>query len=133
MNEIAHLLSQAQRMGVRIYPQNGQVKMEMPWPPGSIPDYARHILGEIKKQRGELLAHFVLTNPPTDVRLYLEALRAWGVDLAPDKENGIRINVPPPGARNEEILVNLLDKPLKDYWYLALEYLAAHGHTEQPG
>lgn len=134
MNDIfAEIMGRAENMGIQIYYQDGQIKVEIPWQPGSIPDPARYILGELKSRRGELLVYFVLTTPPTDVQLYLDALNAWGTALAPDKENGIRIKVPPLSARNNEVLAKLLDKPLKDYWHLILGHLASSGVAEQPG
>lgn len=57
MNSIANLITQAQGMGVKIYLQNGQLKLDMPWPIGSIPDPVRYILGELKKRQAEVLAY----------------------------------------------------------------------------
>jgi hypothetical protein len=57
MSEIANLVIQAQNMGVKIYLQGSQLKLDMPWSIGSIPDPVRYILAELKKRQGEVLAY----------------------------------------------------------------------------
>lgn len=44
-------------MGIKIYLQNGQLKLDMPWTVESIPDPARYILRELKRRQAEVLAH----------------------------------------------------------------------------
>lgn len=50
------LLSQAQQLGIKIYIDNGQVKITLPWPLESIPGPARLVLRELRKRQAEVLA-----------------------------------------------------------------------------
>lgn len=53
---ITDLLSQAQALDIKIYLDNGQVKIALPWPLDSIPEFARYVLGELRKRQAEVLA-----------------------------------------------------------------------------
>ncbi|MDA8227606.1 MAG: hypothetical protein M0T74_07865 [Desulfitobacterium hafniense] len=129
---ITDLITSAQNIGIKIYLRDGQINIEMPWSVGFIPEPARAVLRELKIRKPELLAHFVLTSPGPDIRLYLEALRVYGVQLVTDLENGLRILVPETGCRQDDIIIKLLDKPLKDHWHIALEHLSAQ-NQHPPG
>ena len=50
------LLNQANQLGIKIYIDNGQVKITIPWPLESTPEPARFVLGERRRRQGELLA-----------------------------------------------------------------------------
>lgn len=54
---IINLITQLQKSGVRIYAQDGQLKLDMPWPIDSIPDPVRDLLRELKGQQAEVLAY----------------------------------------------------------------------------
>ena len=57
METISGLITKAQKLGLKIYLQNGQIMINAKWPIDEIPDAARCILGEFKKRKGELLSH----------------------------------------------------------------------------
>lgn len=61
METITELIRQAQVLGVRIYPQNGQIKVDVQWPINEAPDPIRLILCELKQRKEEALAHFATT------------------------------------------------------------------------
>ncbi len=50
------LLNQANQLGIKVYLQDGQVKITLPWSLGSIPEFARDVLGELRKRQAEVLA-----------------------------------------------------------------------------
>lgn len=61
METITELIRQAQVLGVRIYPQNGQIKVDVQWPINEAPDPIRLILCELKQRKEEALAYFATT------------------------------------------------------------------------
>ncbi|RJQ25549.1 MAG: hypothetical protein C4589_11165 [Peptococcaceae bacterium] len=83
MSEISNFITQAQQMGVKIYLQDGQLKLEMPWPIEAIPDPVRYILNELKKRQPE-----VLTYLGPDQEKYWEAVLTNAYFLHFPKGNG---------------------------------------------
>jgi len=105
---IGDLINQAKNMGVKIYTQDNQLKVDMPWPVWNIPEPVRYILGELKKRQSEIQAYLsedpvqeeywrnVLTNayflyypkgngeyePLRPLHDLLEKLKNWGAKLS---------------------------------------------------
>lgn len=131
--EITDLITRAQQLGVTIYPQNGRIQVDMPWPVSALPDQVRSILGELKKQQGELLAHFALSGVEPDINLILAALQVQGVRVAPDSEakTGFRIYITTEVPdRCNELGIKLI-KRLHDCKDVAAAYL--QGQLPEPG
>lgn len=55
MNEVAKLLAEAQKMGIKIHLQDGQVKITLPWPLESTTDEARVVLGQLRRRQDEVI------------------------------------------------------------------------------
>ncbi len=110
MSEIANLITHAQQMGVKIYTENAQIKLDMPWPIDSIPDPVRCLLRELKGRQAEVLVYLdpdqqryweaLLTNtrhlrapkdgsfvPMTDLHQALSKLREYGAYLTKGKRS----------------------------------------------
>lgn len=49
------LLKQAKQLDIKIYLQDGQAKINMPWPLESAPEPARFVLSELRRRQAELL------------------------------------------------------------------------------
>lgn len=49
------LLRQAQQLGIKIYIDNGQVKITLPWPLESAPETARQVLAQLRTRQTEVL------------------------------------------------------------------------------
>ncbi len=54
------LITQAEQKGVKIFSQDDQIKVDMPWSFKSTPETARNILSELKAREKELRAYFLL-------------------------------------------------------------------------
>lgn len=109
--QISELLNTANEMGIHVFPQNGQIQLQMQWPINSLPDPVRQTLAEIKKRQGEILAHFALSSKQPDIPLLLAALKVQGVHIGPDPDDGFKIYVDTKNINNNYITgIILLDK-----------------------
>ncbi|NTW04557.1 MAG: hypothetical protein HGA27_00380 [Peptococcaceae bacterium] len=127
-----NLIAQANSIGIKIYVQDGQLKIDLPYPLTQVPEHGRIVLSELKAKKAELMAHFVCTSSTADLPLYLNTLATYGVQLTFDTEVGIKILIPPV-AKNDDMLIKLLDEPLKRHWYQAVNYLRNNSQADPEG
>lgn len=133
MTQIADLVTQAQSMGINIFPRDGQVRISMPWSIENIPDPARYLLSEIKKRKEEILVLFAMVDDKPDLQLQLEALRVHGIQLGPDPKNGVKINYTPIPGQNTEVAAYILDRLLRNHWTDIVAHLMVYGQQPAPG
>lgn len=105
---ITDLITDAQQMGIIVYPRDGQIQVDIPWPVDRIPDPAMATLGALRERKPEVLAHFALLSPKLDIKLMIAALEAQGVKITPDPINGFNFYVSPTTKRNKDVAVKLL-------------------------
>ncbi|WP_041274647.1 hypothetical protein [Desulforamulus reducens] len=131
--EITELLARARSIEINISPRDGQINISMPWDINSVPDPAKEILREIKKNRSQLMGYFALNSNPVDIKLLINALKLQGVRIAPDNNTGFKmfITKDAPGRCNGTAikLINLLNY----HRHMVIDYLAVQGEKQQPG